>query len=479
MGLSLVNNTASLTAQNNLNKTAASLNTSLERLSTGLKINKGADGPAALVISEQQRAQITGLQAATDNTNKAVAVVQTGEGALNEMNSLLNKVRSLAVDSANTGVNDANAQAANQAEITNILSSVDRISSTTQFGSKKLLDGSAGVSGTATVPSTVTVQKATTDTQAGSYAIAVTAAATKAHTSAAAQTLPLAADENLTVNGVQIQLKAGSSQQQVVDKINSYKDQTGVSADIDTVNGNKTRLISNQFGTAAKISVVSDTAVAAGSTGFGTSVTSAAGTDVVGTINGTAATGVGNTLTATSGVAQGLSVSVGLDATLSATGADKYTSASTASASLGNVNVVDNSLKFQIGANAGQSVSFSFDKVDTSSLGTGASSLYSNLSQISTANGTESLKVIDQAISDVSNLRGRIGAFQSNTLESNANNLQTSLQNTTASESVVRDTDFASEIANFTKAQTQLQAGTTVLGNANQLTSLVASLLRG
>src|SRR3954452_2349617 len=98
MGLSITNNIASLTAQNNLNKTSSMLSKTLERLSSGLKINSGADGPAALVISEQQRAQIVGLKTALDNTAKAISVVQTGEGALNEVNSLLSKARSLALD---------------------------------------------------------------------------------------------------------------------------------------------------------------------------------------------------------------------------------------------------------------------------------------------------------------------------------------------------------------------------------------------
>src|SRR5437763_5186150 len=115
MSLSLVNNVSSLNAQHNLGRTTTALSKSLERLSSGLKINRGADGPAALVISEQQRAQIAGLRAAIDNTNKAVNLVQTGEGALNEINSLLDKVRSLSVDSANSGVNDRDTLAANQA----------------------------------------------------------------------------------------------------------------------------------------------------------------------------------------------------------------------------------------------------------------------------------------------------------------------------------------------------------------------------
>src|SRR6478672_9154683 len=124
MALSITNNVASLNAENSLSRTSSMLSKSLERLSSGLKINRGADGPAALVISEQQRAQIAGLQTAIDNTSKGVALVQTGEGALNEINSLLVKARSLALDSANAAVQDVNSFAANQAEISNILNTI-------------------------------------------------------------------------------------------------------------------------------------------------------------------------------------------------------------------------------------------------------------------------------------------------------------------------------------------------------------------
>ena len=109
MSFSIANNVLALNARNNLTKASSNLSRSIERLSSGFKINRGADGPAALVISEKQRAQISGLRAAIANTEKAVSVVQTAEGALNEINSLLVKIRSLAIDSANTGVNDADA----------------------------------------------------------------------------------------------------------------------------------------------------------------------------------------------------------------------------------------------------------------------------------------------------------------------------------------------------------------------------------
>ncbi len=480
MGLTLTNNVASLNAQNNLTKTSGMLGKSLERLSTGLKVNRGADGPAALVISETQRAQISGLRAAIDNTNKAVSLVQTGEGALNEMNTLLNKVRSLAVDSANSGVNDTTAQAANQAEITNILGSVDRIASTTKFGNKALFDGNAGITGNTSVATTQFVGADPT-TKAGSYAVNVTAAAEKANVTAGGppQTA-LTQDETLNVNGVQIKLTSGMSQSQVIDQINQYSTQTGVTADLSGLGGSPTRLTSNTFGAEAKVTVFSDrasTSAAPGymSSGFGTASVTDSGVDVAGTIDGVAATGKGNVLTSTNGNSKGVQVAVlptvpvgpAPNPVVTATGAQ------------GNVNVQDNSLTFQVGANSGETVKVSFDKLNTGNLGVGASSLYSSLSQIDTSNGAEALKTIDKAIADVTDLRSRLGAFQSNTLESTANNLRNTLENTTAAESVIRDTDFASEIANFTKYQTQMQAGSTVLGNANQMTQLVAGLLRG
>ena len=141
MGLVIANNVSSLMPQHNLGQTNHNLAKSIERLSSGLKVNRGADGPAALVISEKQRAQIAGLRQAIENSEKAVSVGQTAEGALNEISSLLVKVRSLALDSANSGVNDEDALAANQAEIDNVLDTIDRIANNTQFATKKLLDG--------------------------------------------------------------------------------------------------------------------------------------------------------------------------------------------------------------------------------------------------------------------------------------------------------------------------------------------------
>ena len=198
------------------------------------------------------------------------------------------------------------------------------------------------------------------------------------------------------------------------------------------------------------------------------------GVDVAGTLGGYAATGAGNVLTGNDGAgAQGISIAVGLSAgsnTTSLTGAQ------------GNVNVVNNSLVFQIGANANQTVSVSVDNVATDALGLNvAGNQFSNLSQInveSQSGAQDSIGIIDQAISDVTDLRGKLGAIQSQTLDSSANNLQTTLENTTSAESVIRDTDFAAETANFSKDQILEQVGTTVLQNANSTSQLVLQLLQ-
>ena len=173
---------------------------------------------------------VYGLQSITP---KAVSVVQTAEGALGEINNLLVQVRSLAIDSANTGVNDENALAANQAEIANALETIDRISNNTQFGQRNLIDGSATRNVTAT-DEDVTITGGTDNLDAGSFAIEVTAAATQAEVTAGSviDGAGLAANETLTVNGEAIELTTGQSATQVVDTINAAQDDTGVVASL-------------------------------------------------------------------------------------------------------------------------------------------------------------------------------------------------------------------------------------------------------
>jgi len=142
MSLRINNNVESLNAHRHLLNNEKMLTKSLERLSSAQKINRGADGPAALVISEGMRSQIASLHQAADNNESAISLVQTAEGALNEVSTLLRDMRQRAVAAANIGLNDENMVNASQQEIENALDTIDRISTNTQFGSKNLLDGS-------------------------------------------------------------------------------------------------------------------------------------------------------------------------------------------------------------------------------------------------------------------------------------------------------------------------------------------------
>jgi flagellin len=472
--LSVANNVGSLIAQNNLNQTSSSLQTSLQRLSSGLKINSGADGPAALVISELQQTQIASLQAAINNSSKAVDMVQTTEGALSTINGLLTQIRSLALDSANTAVNDANSLAANQAEVTNALQTIDRIAQNTTFDNRNVLNGNAGLTGSSDSPQ-LTFLNANTGAPTGTnLAVAVTTAGSRADVVAGTtQANPLAQEETLTINGVSIDLAKGLTQQDVVNTINQYTGQTGVTAQISA--GGATELYSTNFGSGATINVQSNVNAGASSTGFGTLLQTVHGTDVQGTINGVTAVGNGNVLTGTAGGTGAVSVAIGLDPT-----AGNYLN--TASGAVGNINITDNSLVFQIGANQNETVSLGVNNVASSALGLGVAGVqFANLSQVNvtTESGAQdTIKVIDAAIAQISNLRGSLGAVQANTLQANANNLTTTLQNTTAALSTIRDTDFAAETANYSKDQVLMQVGTTVLANANQTSQLVLNLTK-
>ena len=142
MSLRINHNIAAMDAHRNLVSTTRSLTQSMEKLSSGFRINRASDDPAGLVISEQFRAQVAGLNRAISNSEGSINMIQTAEGALTEINNLLVKMRELAIHAANEGFNDTAQLDADQSEIANSMATIDRIAANTQFGTKKLLDGS-------------------------------------------------------------------------------------------------------------------------------------------------------------------------------------------------------------------------------------------------------------------------------------------------------------------------------------------------
>ena len=462
MSFRINHNLSSINALRNLGKTESVVAKSLERLSSGLRVNRGADDPAGLVISQNMRAQIGGIQQAIENAETATAMVQTAEGAMNEIHNLLNNIRELTIHAANTGANDAVMLSADQDEIDNAIATINRIAAQTQFGTKKLLDGSSGMAGTTTL-STVSFLSATENTVGGTYAIAVTTQAEQAQaTAGTGQTANLGADETLTVNGVSIALTAGMTQAQVVTAINNYNSSTQATASV--VGGDLT-IATDGYGSGESASVVSTVAAATTSSGVGTTAVTDTGIDIAGTIGGLAATGSGLVLTGDTGLAvEGISVSTAL-----------------AAGAAGSVTITDNALVFQVGANSGQTVEIALNALTATGLGTSVSgNSFNNLSEISvltSAGSQDAIDVIDKAIQQVSEKRGELGVFQKNTLESTAANLAIAEENLVAAESLIRDVDFASEMAELTKNQILLQSGTAMLVQANQIPQVVLQLL--
>jgi len=177
MSLRINHNIASVNGHRNMLKNDMAISKSLEKLSSGLRINRAADDAAGLIISEQMRAQISGLGKAISNTETAVAMVQTAEGALDEMNTLLTKARELALHAANAGANDAGQLAADQSELDNIVSSITRIAENTQFGTKKILDGN--LSNSKVLNATAVSQFTQTGLTKGDISVNVTTAGVK------------------------------------------------------------------------------------------------------------------------------------------------------------------------------------------------------------------------------------------------------------------------------------------------------------
>ncbi|MDH4224638.1 MAG: flagellin, partial [Deltaproteobacteria bacterium] len=186
MTLRINHNISAINALRNLNTTDGEMSSSLEKLSSGQKVNKASDGPATLVISEQMRGQVASINQAIQNSESSISMIQTAEAALTEVNQLLISMRQLSIHAANEGANDDKMLAADQGEIENALATIDRIARTSQFGTRVLLDGSNGANGVAVGDGMAFLAAAanTKPSPAEGYRVNITRASTKAHKSA-------------------------------------------------------------------------------------------------------------------------------------------------------------------------------------------------------------------------------------------------------------------------------------------------------
>jgi len=468
-----------------LNNSAAQQKT-MEKLSSGLKINRAADSPAQLQISENLRAQAAGLRQAIDNSEMAVSLVQTAEAGLSEVSRALVQARQLAVHAGNEGVNDPNMMLADQREFNNILDQINRVASSTQYGQNYLLDGSRSGNGLTIGENLEFVEAGVNASSSGTggYDITIKQAATRSFQSGTVALTQAMIDsgEQITISEggrvVNFKTVKGQSVEQTMNDLTAAIDEAGVQLDLirphsSTTDSHTPQLISlrhKKFGSEHTFQVASNTV------GLVSSVSNineliANGTDVIGEINGEETIGKGQVLTGApaAGTTEGIKI--------------RYTGESApVGGKAGTITFVQNSLTFQIGGNANQFSQFSLRSMKAADLGRGESNTsgFKNLDEVkmlSSAQAQDAIAVIDKAIEEVNSNRGEMGAFQKNNLESNLNYLRIAHENTVSSESVVRDADMAHEMAEFTRHQIMTEASTAMLAQANQSSMSVMKLL--
>jgi len=474
-------NISSLQAMHRLAQNNSDLSLRMQRLSSGLKINSGKDAPAGLIASETLRSEMSGINQAVDNSQRAGNVLNTAEGALSEVSALLLEVQGLTNQAANTGALSPEEIKANQLQVDAIMNSIDRISNTTQFNGVKLLNGgldytTSGINQTEVTAAHINQAKIP-DNGFVTVAVDVTQSAQTATYGFVTGANPgLSATNNLTleiagnVGSQQVTLAGGATKAEIAAAINQNTNSTGVVA---TASATGIRLDSVGFGAKQFVSV-----------------------NVINEVTGLFAGGTGTTAKT---YGQNAAVNInGAQAEVDGLNASVRTANLDLNLDLGNVagvNVVGGTTnftitgggaKFQLGStvNDQSQTNIGLQSIATSSLGNNVAGFLSSLlsggaNSLVSGNTTQAQKIITEAIAQVSTLRGRIGAFQKNILETNVSSLNVALENVTASESSIRDADFAAETAALTRAQILVQANTSVLSQANSSPQSVLSLLSG
>jgi flagellin len=440
------------------------MTTALTRLSTGLRINNGKDDPAGLIASETLRGEKAALTSAIANGERASNVIATVEGALNEVSSLLTELETAVTSAANTtGMSDEEI-AAQQLSVDSILSTVNRIANSTEFGGTKLLNGSLDyiTSGAAvttdftdvTIKSAMLADGAKMQLNVQVYGSAQLAKVTGLSTAATSNN-SLQITGNL---GTQVfSFAVGATASAVVAAVKDSSALTGVSASL--VAGRAT-FTSTTYGSDSFVQV----STISGNYGINTTDN---GVDAKVRINGQDATAKG--LTASINTAT-LSVDVDMKAATATTLATKsfYITGGGATFSLAS-DVMSG--RTSIGIQSIATGSLGSAEGAISSLGDGQAN------SLSSTNLGKAQRIVEGAISQVASLRGRLGAFQKLTVDSTVNSMNVALENTAAAESAIRDADFATETANMTRAQILVQAATTVLKQANSAPQTALSLL--
>lgn len=477
MALTVNTNIPSLNTQRNLQNASSSLATSMQRLSTGSRINSAKDDAAGLQISNRLTNQINGLNQATRNANDGISLSQTAEGAMQQSTNILQRIRDLAVQSANGSNSDAD-RSALQKEVTAQQNELTRIAQTTTFGGRKLLDGSFGTTSFqigANAYETIDVTlKDTSATALGSNQVG-SGASTTAGSVAGGSGSALTSSGSITLVGggksTAVTYASGDSAKTIAGNMNGQIPGLTASARTvltvtDTISSGAANMTMNVGGNSLNLVGVASTK------------------DMADQINANAAK---------LGVTANYDTQSKKLTITSATGENVTFGADTGNAS-GNINVSSQksdgtfSAATDVRANGGQAMGYvKLDSPTTFAMTGDTTAIFgatkSSLSKvsdvdISTADGAQkALSVIDQALANIDSQRADLGAVQ-NRFDNTISNLTNISENATSARSRIKDTDYAAETANLSKNQVLQQAGTAILAQAKQLPQSVLSLLQ-
>ena len=496
MAATINTNISSLTAQRNLGTSQASLNTAIQRLSSGLRINSAKDDAAGLAISERFTSQIRGLNQAVRNANDGISLAQVAEGAMGSAGNILQRVRELAVKSANAS-NSAGDRQALQQEVGQLVAELDRISQTTEFNGQKLLDGTFGTQQFQVgANANQTIVAATANLRTSVYGNNQNVASNGSGIGAQAAvsgTTPVS--NGVTSGAVSISGYLGTGTMTVgsnatakatADQVNAMRATTGVTATART----EVRLAGMASAGSYSLTLEGDNVGAARTVSF--TLTSATGTDrlspAVSAINEQSAkTGINASLSSdgtqiilTNATGNDIVIGDTLNANAAAVTVTGYDAAGASNGTARTLAADTTAENVSTGGYITLDSEKSFALTSTSNqLDNGGSSLHTvaNLDVTTFTNATDALKTVDSALAFISGERAKLGAMQSR-FETSISSLQITSENLSASRSRIQDADFAAETANLSRAQILQQAGTAMVAQANQIPQGVLSLLK-
>lgn len=451
--------------------------TSLERLSSGYRINKAADDAAGMAISQKMKTQIAGLKQASRNASDGISVIQTAEGALSETENMLQRARELCVQAAND-TNTPSDRAAIQEEVDKLMEEINRISTDTEFNTKSLLNGNLDRL-TYTNNTKVNIVYASEEVAAKDYYIQVASVGTAANLAATSTvaayqgTLQAALgasydpdrEYSITLNGETLNLTGNESNTEILRGLQDMADRTNLDM---TVNGSAVNFTSKETGLSKSIQLSFSDNTLAGLFGYNTPTPATVhGTDAKVNVNttghttdfATPVTVLANGNNVSIKCSNGFEMQVDIDKTTAAGASVKLT-------------VIDaGPMVLQIGANEGQTMSVTIPEVSQKTLG------LENLNACTRKGASEGIALLDAAVNTVSNVRSKLGAYQ-NRLDHAISSLDTSDLNLTEALSRIEDVDMAEEMALYTQYNVLTQAGVSMLSQANERPQQVLSLLQ-